>query len=403
MLKIGEFARLCGTPTQTIRYYDSVGILQADHVDNFTGYRYYHPDKLETFRRIKLYQELGFSLEDIKLLLDPSSEPETVARRETLLADKRGHLQNEMTAVQGKLARLENISHERARLSEMDTMAFVRPENSFENDEQVLGRWELLGELDAPIDGDAPPPEAPLCPVYVLAEMWKRLVFLPGGRPWWTTRWSRGTLYCVLTEYRTVLPLPYTLWERENGRYLTLRFAFPSSIPIGARPRWFLYRQTEAGALTERESHFFVDRTDLPIRPDSAVLGEWEGMDFVDAPEDFDPNVPMGDRNYLWIVGLTFTAQNLCIRHTSAPDGVRDQTLIYTHTEGGEDDVTVGALLRPAEAVAETYRVRRIEGAEYLFMQHKSGDYYYGGMEPGWYVFRRPVQDVSRRDAGKGV
>ncbi len=398
MLKIGEFARLCGVQTQTIRYYDSVGILPADHVDNFTGYRYYHPDKLETFRRIKIYQELDFSLEDIKHLLDPSEEPASAERRNTLLSDKRRHLQKEMTAVQGKLARLENISHERERLFELDAASFTRPTFSFENDERVLGRWELLGELDAPPDGEAPPPEAPLLSTHLLAEMWQRLVFLPEGRPWWMTRWSRGTLYSVLTEYRTILPLPYTLWEREDGRYMTLRFAYPASIPMGARPRWLLFRQTEHRALSERESHFCVDRTDLPILPDPMVIGEWEGLDFVDTPDEFDPNIPTGDRNHLWIVGLTFTAQNLCIRHTSAPGGVQDQAVIYTHTGDGEaEGITTGVLLRPAEAVAETYCMRRIDGVEYLFVQHKSGDYYYGGMTPGWYVFRRPMRKSTER------
>ena len=49
MLKIGEFAKKCGVNVQTLRYYDQIGVLCPDRVDDATGYRYYHPDKIKTF------------------------------------------------------------------------------------------------------------------------------------------------------------------------------------------------------------------------------------------------------------------------------------------------------------------------------------------------------------------
>ncbi len=388
MLKIGEFARLCGTGTQTIRYYDSVGILPADHVDTFTGYRYYSSEKLETYRLIKLYQEIGFTLEEIKCLLSEPADEQTREARETLLTSKRRTLAGELDAVQGKLARLEKISRERQSLAEKDFSEVWGRAESFENDERVLGRWELLGELDAPPDGEAPPPEAPLIPMGVMEPIFQRMVFLPEGKPWWIIYWSRGTVYYMFYDYRTIFPLPYTLWEREDGRYMTLRLSFPQSIPVLARPRWLLYRQTEHRSLTERESHTCIDRTDLPVLPDPAVLGEWEAVDFVDAPAEFAPEALSCDCNRLWILGLTFTPGNLCFRHVRVQNGVRDMTYIYTRT----GDTADGEILRPDLDVSEHYTVRHIEGADYLFVQHKSGDYMYGGMEPAWYVFRRPVR-----------
>ena len=38
---------------------------------------------------------------------------------------------------------------------------------------------------------------------------------------------------------------------------------------------------------------------------------------------------------------------------------------------------------------AERYEIKEINGDEYLFLQHKSGDYTYGGCEPMLYVLRR--------------
>ena len=41
MYKIGELSRLCRIPVKTLRYYDNEGLLVADEIDRFTGYRYY--------------------------------------------------------------------------------------------------------------------------------------------------------------------------------------------------------------------------------------------------------------------------------------------------------------------------------------------------------------------------
>ena len=41
------------------------------------------------------------------------------------------------------------------------------------------------------------------------------------------------------------------------------------------------------------------------------------------------------------------------------------------------------------EMTAEEYQIKSIDGKDYLLVQHKSGDYFYGGMTPHWYVFER--------------
>lgn len=74
MLKIGEFAKLCGASVQTLRYYDEVGVLCADSIDPDSGYRYYRPEQAETFRSIALFKEIGFSLDEIRLLMRGSED-----------------------------------------------------------------------------------------------------------------------------------------------------------------------------------------------------------------------------------------------------------------------------------------------------------------------------------------
>ena len=50
---------------------------------------------------------------------------------------------------------------------------------------------------------------------------------------------------------------------------------------------------------------------------------------------------------------------------------------------------TKGYVLRKWNHTACAHEIRTIGGRDYLFMEWKSGDYLYGGAEPGYYVFAR--------------
>ena len=102
MLKIGEFARICRVSTQTLRYYDAEGILCPDEIDSNTGYRFYSPEQVETFRLIQTYKEAGFALDEIKVLLRGDSD-----RRDTLMALKRRKISGEVEALRAQLALLD--------------------------------------------------------------------------------------------------------------------------------------------------------------------------------------------------------------------------------------------------------------------------------------------------------
>ena len=69
MITIQGFARLCGCNTQTLRYYDRIGLLKPAKVDEWTGYRYYEEGQALLFVRIKNLQQADFSIEEIKALL----------------------------------------------------------------------------------------------------------------------------------------------------------------------------------------------------------------------------------------------------------------------------------------------------------------------------------------------
>ena len=69
MITIQGFAKLCGCNTQTLRYYDRIGLLAPAKVDEWTGYRYYEEEQALLFVKIKNLQQADFSIEEIKALL----------------------------------------------------------------------------------------------------------------------------------------------------------------------------------------------------------------------------------------------------------------------------------------------------------------------------------------------
>ena len=68
-MTIKVFAKLCDCNPQTLRYYDSVGLLKPAEVDSWTGYRYYNEEQAVTFVKIRNLQKAGFAIEEIKELL----------------------------------------------------------------------------------------------------------------------------------------------------------------------------------------------------------------------------------------------------------------------------------------------------------------------------------------------
>ncbi len=68
-LKIGELARATRLTVGTLRYYSDIGLLKPIHRGD-NGYRYYATNASEQVEFIKKAQTLGFSLEEIKQILD---------------------------------------------------------------------------------------------------------------------------------------------------------------------------------------------------------------------------------------------------------------------------------------------------------------------------------------------
>jgi DNA-binding transcriptional MerR regulator len=73
MLTVGQLAKTCDVRTDTVRDYERIGMIgEASRTD--AGYRKFDESATERIRFIKNAQALGFSLEEIRRLLDLRSD-----------------------------------------------------------------------------------------------------------------------------------------------------------------------------------------------------------------------------------------------------------------------------------------------------------------------------------------
>ena len=95
MLKIGDVSRRSGVGVEALRFYEKSGLLDAP-ARTFAGYRVYGEDVLERLAFIKQAQALGFSLDEVRRIIDdarkgqsPCEEVREIVRRRMEELDER--------------------------------------------------------------------------------------------------------------------------------------------------------------------------------------------------------------------------------------------------------------------------------------------------------------------------
>ena len=66
LFSIGRLSKIAKVSIDTIRYYDSIGLLKPAYISEDTGYRYYGTGQVEMLDKIKELKDYGFSLNEIK-------------------------------------------------------------------------------------------------------------------------------------------------------------------------------------------------------------------------------------------------------------------------------------------------------------------------------------------------
>ncbi len=100
-MNIGVVARKSGLPPKTIRYYEDIGLILPDRLDN--GYRSYTDADTEKLRFLQRARSLGFSIEDCRRLLSLYDDKHRAS------ADVKAVAQKHLEIIEEKIRELESL------------------------------------------------------------------------------------------------------------------------------------------------------------------------------------------------------------------------------------------------------------------------------------------------------
>jgi MerR family copper efflux transcriptional regulator len=110
-MNIGEAAKASGVSAKMIRHYENVGLFpEAQRTES--GYRQYSEKEVATLRFIRQSRDLGFSIEQIRELLDLWQNRRRPSRQVKALALAHlDELEAKLRELQGMKATLEHLVH----------------------------------------------------------------------------------------------------------------------------------------------------------------------------------------------------------------------------------------------------------------------------------------------------
>jgi len=88
LYKIGMFSQMNRVTIKALRHYDDFGLLKPASIDKFTGYRYYTSQQLPILHQILALRQMGFSLDEIKMVQNGILEKELLQKKKSELLKK---------------------------------------------------------------------------------------------------------------------------------------------------------------------------------------------------------------------------------------------------------------------------------------------------------------------------
>lgn len=101
LYRIGMFAQMNHITVKTLRFYEERGLLIPAKIDQESGYRYYAMSQMEKLHKIQALKEMGFSLEDIRLLEASQSEKNFLLKKKSEILTKIADLTRQLAILEG--------------------------------------------------------------------------------------------------------------------------------------------------------------------------------------------------------------------------------------------------------------------------------------------------------------
>ncbi len=102
MFRIGEFSKIGKVTIKTLRYYDEIGLLKPDFIDEWTGYRMYTTKQLLQLHQIQSLRQIGLPISETKLILSGHD-------RRQVLEQHRREVTAELEGLEQKLSRINYL------------------------------------------------------------------------------------------------------------------------------------------------------------------------------------------------------------------------------------------------------------------------------------------------------
>ncbi len=409
-MKIGEFAKLCGTRVSVLRHYDKEKLLMPEYTDRFSGYRHYSYEQVFVFHRITSLKNAGFSLQEIKELIYSPKTAEEITdvflkkektfftalenlKEAKLMMTKANVIFKKDKAVikiksdsnfidlcalaeaQIKAGNYQRVSQYKAVGDEIicDIVKLDKeitpPEEElpFVNDEKVIGKWEIVGIYAVREDFY----DNLFCVKNFYGDEQKYLYFLPDGERYWAFSWTKGYLNSpVNNEYETEqigedLFMFVNLKEYEYTR--------------GGKPSCLVLKKIDSLRYTAKEIAR-KDNVEKPFVNDKNVIGKWKAHSFLGfqgGKSEFTTEAEPIEDLYFKEIEFLENGGCRCVYEDAVFEG--EETVVWTKNY----------LLRKWNWSACEYEIRTVDGKDYLIIEWKSGDWRYGGYNTNYYVFTR--------------
>ncbi|WP_226569266.1 MerR family transcriptional regulator [Bacillus stratosphericus] len=111
-MKVKEVAELFDISIRTLHHYDQIGLLTPKEVTD-SRYRLYSEENLETLQQILFFRELGFTLKEIKKMMDSPSfdRKEAFTLQRKMLIEKRNKLDKMIEHIDKTLKHISGEIH----------------------------------------------------------------------------------------------------------------------------------------------------------------------------------------------------------------------------------------------------------------------------------------------------
>lgn len=110
LYRIGVFSQMNRITIKTLRHYDEIDLLKPDYVDEHNGYRYYTSAQLPVLHQILALREIGFSLEEIKQVIQGADEKTFLTRKKSELMKEVGRLTTKIASIESYLIKEDTMS-----------------------------------------------------------------------------------------------------------------------------------------------------------------------------------------------------------------------------------------------------------------------------------------------------